>query len=41
MLCNLGLSGVILVGADIVGFAGNATPELFALFGCRQVYLTP
>ncbi len=30
MLCNLGLSGVAFVGADVGGFAGNATPELFA-----------
>ena len=30
MLCNLGLSGVPFVGADIGGFAGNSTPELFA-----------
>ncbi|MDJ0736349.1 MAG: glycoside hydrolase family 31 protein [Nostocaceae cyanobacterium] len=30
MLCNLGLSGIAFVGADIGGFAGNATPELFA-----------
>ncbi len=30
MLCNLGLSGVAFVGADIGGFGGNATPELFA-----------
>jgi len=30
MLCNLGLSGVAFVGADIGGFAGNATSELFA-----------
>ena len=30
MLCNLGLSGVPFVGADIGGFAGNATRELFA-----------
>ncbi len=30
MLCNTGLSGVAFVGADIGGFAGNATPELFA-----------
>ncbi|KST63733.1 glycoside hydrolase family 31 protein [Mastigocoleus testarum] len=30
MLCNLGLSGVPFVGADIGGFASNATPELFA-----------
>lgn len=29
MLCNLGLSGVAFVGADIGGFAGNATAELF------------
>ena len=30
MLCNLGLSGVAFVGADIGGFAGNATAEMFA-----------
>ncbi len=30
MLCNLGLSGVPFVGADIGGFWGDATPELFA-----------
>ena len=30
MLCNIGLSGVAFVGVDIGGFAGNATPELFA-----------
>lgn len=30
MLCNLGLSGVAFVGADIGGFAGNSTAELFA-----------
>lgn len=30
MLMNLGLSGVPFVGADIGGFAGNASPELFA-----------
>ncbi len=30
MLCNLGLSGVPFVGADIGGFFGDATPELFA-----------
>ncbi|WP_414541949.1 glycoside hydrolase family 31 protein [Nostoc sp. CCY0012] len=30
MLCNMGLSGVGFVGCDIGGFAGNATPELFA-----------
>jgi alpha-glucosidase len=30
MLCNLGLSGIAFVGADIGGFAGDATPELFA-----------
>lgn len=30
MLCNLGLSGVAFVGADIGGFAGNANAELFA-----------
>ncbi|MGF1478712.1 MAG: glycoside hydrolase family 31 protein [Cyanophyceae cyanobacterium] len=29
-LCNLGLSGVSFTGADIGGFAGNATAELFA-----------
>ena len=27
MLCNLGLSGVAFVGADIGGFAGDATPR--------------
>ncbi|MBE9049675.1 DUF4968 domain-containing protein [Nostocales cyanobacterium LEGE 11386] len=30
MLCNMGLSGIAFVGCDIGGFAGNATPELFA-----------
>jgi alpha-glucosidase len=30
MLCNMGLSGVAFVGCDIGGFAGNATPEMFA-----------
>jgi len=30
MLCNLDLSGVPFVGADIGGFWGDATPELFA-----------
>ncbi|NES97582.1 MAG: DUF4968 domain-containing protein [Desertifilum sp. SIO1I2] len=30
MLCNLGLSGLAFVGADIGGFAGNATAEMFA-----------
>ncbi|AGY58747.1 glycoside hydrolase family 31 protein [Gloeobacter kilaueensis] len=30
MLCNMGLSGVAFVGADIGGFARNATAELFA-----------
>jgi alpha-glucosidase len=30
MLCNLGLSGVPFVGADIGGFWGDAEPELFA-----------
>ena len=30
MLCNTSLSGIAFVGADIGGFAGNATPELFA-----------
>ncbi|QZZ22926.1 glycoside hydrolase family 31 protein [Leptothermofonsia sichuanensis E412] len=30
MLCNMGLSGVPFVGCDIGGFAGNATPEMFA-----------
>lgn len=30
MLSNLGLSGVAFVGADIGGFAGNATAEMFA-----------
>jgi alpha-glucosidase len=30
MLCNLGLSGVPFVGADIGGFWGDATPELYS-----------
>jgi len=30
LLCSLGLSGVPFVGADIGGFAGNCTPELYA-----------
>ena len=30
MLCNLGLSGVPFVGADIGGFWDDATPELYA-----------
>jgi alpha-glucosidase len=30
MLCNLGLSGVPFVGADIGGFWGDSSPELFA-----------
>jgi alpha-glucosidase len=30
MLCNLGLSGVPFVGADIGGFWGDCPPELFA-----------
>ena len=30
MLCNLGLSGIPFVGADIGGFFGDASPELFA-----------
>ncbi len=30
MLCSLGLSGVPFVGADIGGFHGNCSPELFA-----------
>ncbi|HOX28804.1 MAG TPA: glycoside hydrolase family 31 protein, partial [bacterium] len=29
-LCNLGLSGAPFVGADIGGFGGNCTPELYA-----------
>jgi alpha-glucosidase len=29
-LCNLGLSGVPFAGCDVGGFAGEATPELFA-----------
>jgi alpha-glucosidase len=30
MLCSLGLSGVAFVGADVGGYWGNATPELYA-----------
>ena len=30
MLCNLGLSGIPFVGADIGGFWMDATPELYA-----------
>jgi alpha-glucosidase len=30
MLCNLGLSGIPFVGADIGGYFDDATPELFA-----------
>jgi alpha-glucosidase len=30
MLCNLGLSGVPFVGADVGGFWGDAEPELYA-----------
>ncbi len=30
MLCNLGLSGVPFVGADVGGFWDDATPELYA-----------
>ncbi|MBN1945489.1 MAG: DUF5110 domain-containing protein [Bradymonadales bacterium] len=30
MLLNLGLSGVPLVGSDVGGYSGGATPELFA-----------
>jgi alpha-glucosidase len=30
MLANLGLSGVPMVGSDVGGFLGDATPELFA-----------
>ncbi|MBI5538267.1 MAG: DUF5110 domain-containing protein [Deltaproteobacteria bacterium] len=30
MLLNLGVSGVPLVGSDVGGYSGNATPELFA-----------
>ncbi|HEV2766019.1 MAG TPA: TIM-barrel domain-containing protein, partial [Pyrinomonadaceae bacterium] len=30
MLTNLGVSGVPFVGADVGGFSGDATPELFA-----------
>jgi alpha-glucosidase len=29
-LLNLGLSGVPLVGSDVGGYSGDATPELYA-----------
>jgi alpha-glucosidase len=40
MLMNLSLSGVAFCGADVGGFRGNATPELFARW-FQMAALTP
>ncbi|HEX8351432.1 MAG TPA: TIM-barrel domain-containing protein [Pyrinomonadaceae bacterium] len=40
MLLNLGVSGVPLVGADVGGFSGNPTPELYARW-LQAAALTP
>ncbi|HYP53152.1 MAG TPA: glycoside hydrolase family 31 protein, partial [Pyrinomonadaceae bacterium] len=40
MLTNLGVSGVPFVGADVGGFSGDATPELFARW-MQAAALTP
>lgn len=40
MLCNLGISGVPFVGADIGGFAGNPSSELFTRW-LQAAALTP
>ncbi|HEV2765596.1 MAG TPA: TIM-barrel domain-containing protein, partial [Pyrinomonadaceae bacterium] len=40
MLTNLGVSGVPFVGADVGGFSGDATPELFARW-MQAASLTP
>ena len=40
MLLNLGVSGVPFVGADVGGFSGNPTPELYARW-LQAAALTP
>lgn len=40
MLTNLGVSGVPLVGADVGGFSGNPSPELYARW-LQAAALTP
>jgi alpha-glucosidase len=40
MLTNLGVSGVALVGADVGGFSGNPSPELYARW-LQAATLTP
>src|SRR5215213_10395763 len=40
MLLNLGVSGLALVGADVGGFSGNPTPELYARW-LQAAALTP
>jgi alpha-glucosidase len=40
MLLNLGVSGVPLVGADVGGFSGNPSPELYARW-LQAAALTP
>jgi alpha-glucosidase len=40
MLANLGVSGVALVGADVGGFSGNPSPELYARW-LQAAALTP
>jgi alpha-glucosidase len=40
MLTNLGVSGVALVGADVGGFSGNPSPELYARW-LQAAALTP
>ncbi|MDT5268694.1 MAG: alpha-glucosidase [Acidobacteriota bacterium] len=40
MLLNMGVSGVTLVGADVGGFSGNPSPELYARW-LQAAALTP